>query len=107
VTAFRSPAGELFPSPFCNSSRSVNRPALRVKSSSLNSVGHSQNHLAACTKSPDSGASLCATSEFSVSLWCVLLGIHQPQRHRELRGCTESLLVLGFISWTLDSKLTH
>ena len=28
---------------------------------------------------------LCATSVFSVSLWCVLLGIDQPQTHREHR----------------------
>jgi hypothetical protein len=26
---------------------------------------------------------LCATSVFSVSLWCVLPGIHRPQRRRE------------------------
>jgi len=34
-------------------------------------------------------SSLCAISVFSVSLWCVLLAIHQPQRHRGHRGCTE------------------
>jgi hypothetical protein len=39
---------------------------------------------------------LCATSVFSVSLWCVLLGIHQPQRHREHRDCTEKSAIVTF-----------
>src|ERR1043165_4865411 len=32
---------------------------------------------------------LWATSVFSVSRWCVLLRINQPQTHSEHRGCTE------------------
>jgi hypothetical protein len=44
---------------------------------------------------------LCATSVFSVSLWCVFVGIYQPQRHREHRGCTEKSAV-----WTFRAKLS-
>src|SRR6185437_883083 len=40
---------------------------------------------------------LCATSVFSVSLWCVLLGIDPPQRHREHRGCTEKRAFVTFL----------
>jgi hypothetical protein len=39
---------------------------------------------------------LCATSVFSVSLWCVLARNHQPQRLREHRGCTEKSAVRTF-----------
>ena len=39
---------------------------------------------------------LCATSVFSVSLWCVLLGIHQPRRHREHRDYTEKKAFVTF-----------
>ena len=35
------------------------------------------------------GTILCATSVFSVSLWCSFVQVPEPQRHREHRGCTE------------------
>ena len=38
---------------------------------------------------------LCATSAYSVSLWCVFAASFSPQRHRVRRGCTEKKFKLS------------